>query len=238
MDKKFLESLEKPLNYVTIFDKLYHGVTETNKLIGIGLDDLDDQQREDLIETYGKLRDEEIKEVQEAIANKDRDNLVKELLDVLIVVGYEYYLRKKCVFYTNTKPSFNIGEDFKWLFSLNAGFASIIHLEMILRITQNLLQGMNINLEDAVHEVLDENLSKFPTLEELNEIVIQPDIIQWQCTQLESERYQGVHCKEVVDSKGETRLTFWCTHEYGKDKLKYLKPISYQKCNLNNIWLD
>lgn len=238
MDKKFLESLEKPLNYVTIFDKLYQGVIETNKLIGIGLDDLDDQQREDLIETYGKLRNEEIKEVQEAINNKDRNNLVKELLDVLIVVGYEYYLRKKYAFYTNTKPSFNIEEDFKWLLWNNENYKGVMNQENILIFAQKLLQSMDINLEKAVDAVLKENLSKFPTLGELNSVVVQPDIIQWQCDQLEGERYQGVHCKEVVDNQGETRLTFWCTHEYGKAKLKYLKPISYQKCDLSNIWLD
>ncbi len=245
MNKEFLDSLEKPqTDYTKIFDKLYRGVIETNKLIGIGLDDLTAQSRQDLIKTYGKLREEEIKEVLEAIDAKDRDNLIKELVDTLVVVGYEYYLCRSTIFNSLTKPTLNLEHSAHRLVWHQENYEELLNLAPILNIAQCLLQAMNIDLESAIDAVLTENLSKFPTLEELEDKYFDmydgsayDSATQWQCSQLESDRYQGVHCKEVVDSEGRTRLTFWCTHEYGKEKLKYLKPISYKKCDLSGVWL-
>ncbi len=249
MNKEFLDSLEKPqTDYTKIFDKLYRGVIETNKLIGIGLDDLTAQSRQDLIKTYGKLREEEIKEVLEAIDAKDRDNLIKELLDVLIVTGYEYYLKEDYAFTAHNEDFYSETVDMSLKSCLRHLGRKRTHVIDILTATQEALVYMNIDLEAAIDAVLAENLSKFPTqvglsvpyLDNTKEAFIDitpAGMVKWQCSQLESERYQGVHCKEVVDSEGRTRLTFWCTHEYGKEKLKYLKPISYKKCDLSGVWL-
>ena len=99
MNQTFLESLQKKEpDYEAIFAKLYKGVIETNKLIGIGLDDMTEEERLTLIDTYYKLRVEEGKEVVEAIEEEDRTNLVQELIDVLVVAGYEYYLSYAEVF--------------------------------------------------------------------------------------------------------------------------------------------
>lgn len=243
MKQEFLDTLKKKtINYEEIFAKLHKGVIETNKLIGIGLDNLDEEQREKLIETYFKLRVEECKEVEEAIEKEDKTNLVNELIDVLVVAGYEYYLDYGAIYnsalwyqedtaYALTEIIGNSGD--RW------GCSEVLEK------AQEVLSQIDCNLEKAVDEVLRANLSKFPTCDEIittlnkttAEYLTGDTAIEYQIYLLEKGgRYSGVTCEKVIDSKGEERLVFWSEKEYGVDKKKYLKAATYVEANLNGIW--
>ena len=248
MNKEFLQSLEKKTpDYQAIFKKLYKGVIETNKLIGIGLDDITEEQREALIETYFKLRIEEGKEVEEAIENEDRTNLVNELIDVLVVTGYEYYLEKGFSFAVYNEDeewvpdSVPLEED---LFSVSYEAKIKNHGEDTILCVQDALAKMGCNLGKAVDEVLKANLSKFPTTVELamcgykwDATTNYDNVAEEQIKILEKGgRYSGVTCEKVIDSEGEERLVFWSEMEYGTPKRKYLKPVTFVKADLSDIW--
>ncbi len=214
LDKEFLSSIQKKeVDYEVIFQKLYQGVVETNKLIGIGLEDIDKEQRKKLIETYYQLRVEEGKEVQEAVENKDKENLVKELIDVLVVTGYEYYLQEEEIFecFVNEDSSLDIDLQ-TFIGSVSDYFSVTVTLSNV----QDALTKIDCNLEKVVEEVLKSNLSKFPTLGELkhslgwpptDDIVFDEKVLSWQCKQIEhGGRYSGITAEKVVDYEGKESL--------------------------------
>lgn len=242
MNKAFLKTLVKvEPDYNRIFSKLYEGVVETNKLIGIGLNDITEEQRISLMDTYLKLRVEEGKEVAEAIEKEDKVNLLNELIDVLVVTGYEYYLKERKVWnYTDYMGSRGLQCCLENIITYSSmRFCSLSTLTT----TQDVLICMNCDLEKAVDEVLRANLSKFPTIEELAMCGClwsgsdYETLIEEQMQLLENGgRYTGVTAEPVVDSKGETRYVFWSEKEYGVPKRKYLKPESFIPADLQDCF--
>jgi hypothetical protein len=247
LNKQFLESLQNTSEYPAIFNKLYTSVIETNKLIGLDIDEMSEEDREALTDTYYLLRVEEGKEVEEAIKKEDRTNLVNELIDILVVAGYEYYLSKGVSYSdVNTKCGLPYYEDYDLevlLYMVTSKYSR--GLSETIEYTQDALIAISCNLEKAIDEVLKANLSKFPTCDELittlnkttAEYLTETTAIEYQTHLLEKGgRYSGVTCEKVIDSKGEERLVFWSEKEYDVPKRKYLKPVSYVEANLNGIW--
>lgn len=241
MHEDFINTLKKETpDYGAMFQHLYKEVIALNKMIG--LEDVDHWK---LIDSYEKLLQEEIKEVKEAIEKEDKYNLVKELIDVLVVGGYLYYLQKGHTFdcyNEGLNGSFSLNEDLSIILKEQPHFAA-------LEVAQSSLVKMGCDLEKAINEVLASNISKFPTefemrkaywdenLESFSENKPTCQIVKFICSQIEDEgRYSGVHCKTLVDGKGETRYSFWCTHEYGVEKFKYLKSQSYKDADMREVW--
>ena len=238
--EQFLKSLQKKeLNYTEIFDKLYQGVIDTNKMIGLCPKGLDSDELETLTRTYHKLRMEEGKEIFTAIENFDKVEYLDGLIDLLVVAGYEDYLhtgKKRVHYYIN-------GGDLDYVegYLDNPTTAAC---ELVLENVESILIDLDINLEQAVDTVLQSNLSKFPTHEDLSEGYALSNtevdlqcLIAWQCNHIEAAgRYTGVHCKKVVDSEGEERLTFWATHDKGEEKLKYVKPVTFSEPDFYSCW--
>lgn len=251
MNKGFLESLEKKaVDYRAIFEKLYLGVIETNKLIGIGVDDLTEEELDSLVDTYFKLRVEEGKEVEEALEKEDKVNLLNELIDVLVVSGYEYYLENDTVFECEVDDPWglevSLTDTVKYSKDLDFCTNTLVS-------AQDALIGMDCDVANAVTEVLRANLSKFPTANALAVKLVlmdefkdeydvfddipEKELIERQTGLLEkSGRYAGVSCEKVVDTEGKERLVFWSTTEYGEPKRKYLKPVTFKKCDLTSCW--
>ncbi len=238
--EKFLKSLQKKdLDYTKVFDKLYQGVIDTNKMIGLCPSEMCSTKLEVLTQTYHKLRMEEGKEIFTAIENFDKVEYLDGLIDLLVVAGYEYYLHtgKKRV------PYYDVEGDLGYVEAYLDNPSSVA-CELVLENVESILVSLDIDLVKAIDIVLQSNLSKFPTHEELNDQYdsantwFDPqDMIDWQCRQIESGgRYTGVHCKKVVDNTGEERLTFWATHDNGEEKLKYVKPITFGEPDFYSCW--
>ena len=243
MNTEFLDSLPKADNHLNkLFLGLHQGVVETNELIGLKREDLSYNEMRNLLETYEKLLTEEIKEVQGAIDNKDRSNLVQELVDVLVVGGFLLYLKNGKVYDNERVVDFTYNRVMESVLN-----KEVFDYEDVVFSSQCLLEMLDCNVEKVVNEVLQANLSKFPTYDELvtglDKIsgygaVSTATVLEIQCKLLEGERYQGITSEAVVDSSGNTRYVFWCTYEYGVPKRKYLKPVTFKKADVSDIWFD
>lgn len=232
MSVKFLESLEKrEPNYNAIFNKLHTGVINTNALIGQDVDKLSEDEINALKVTYKSLLTEELSEVQEAIDNKDKVNLLGELIDVLVVGGFLYYLQHRKP-YTYEYSYSGVVCAFDIMLKGNS-------VNTNLHYAQAILQQMDCDVELAVDEILKANLSKFATPYDLMAYydTSLADAISMQIIDLEKGgRYSGVTCEEVVDSNGDTYLIFWSSEEFGKVKRKYLKANTFSKADLTDCF--
>ncbi|MCP4985262.1 MAG: hypothetical protein GY928_04075 [Colwellia sp.] len=236
--EQFIASLEKKVvDYSSIFAKLYRTVIETNALTGLVRENLTEAELEDKLEIYRKFTMDEIEEMVGAYKEQDRYELIKELLDVLVVGGYWYHLKNDRL-YSSSRSAVDIESGIDIV-------AKAKSVEVALHYTQSLLQKMGCDLDKAVDEVLNENLSKLSTLDDIEKAFEQEysahkvsteELLSWACSKLEGERYSGVTAEKVVDSEGDTRYVMWCEKEYGVSKKKYLKGVSYRKCNLTDIW--
>ena len=239
-----LSFIKKEVNPTLILKKLIDGVCATNKLIGIGLDDITDDKRQELILTYEKLVYEEAKELQHAVDTKDKVEFLDAVVDTLVVGCY--YLLLKGEQYDNLTYL----EQDQTLENYTKGFLNEISsttpdTSELFFLASEIFFKLDVKHEDAVDTVLESNLSKFPTIYELAVekqvtygTTCEPeDVVVWQCNYIEAQgRYTGVHCKIVLDSEGTERLTFWATHDNGEEKLKYVKPISYVDPDFYSCW--
>ena len=233
MDLSFIKKGIVPEN---ILEKLIKGVCETNKLIGIGLDDISEEKQQELLATYEKLVYEEAKELQHAVDTKDRVEFLDAVVDTLVVGCYYLLLKGESFDNLTYLEQDQALEDYtKWfLIEVNANMVDTSELFFL---ASEIFFKLDVNHEAAVDTVIQSNLSKFPTPEELgdrydssNTWFDQKSLIDWQCKQIETGgRYTGVHCKEVVDNTGEERLTFWATHDNGEEKFKYVKPVTFSE---------
>jgi len=237
MNQEFLATLQKKeADYEAIFRKLHKGVVSTNALIGQDLAKIDNTTREALVTTYKSLLDEELKEVGEAIEKEDKVNLLGELIDVLVVGGFCYYL--------------NTGKVYEYAYSYNdlgAAFDILLKTKSVstaLHYTQAILQQMDCDVDKGVDAILKANLSKFATLEELS-FALDPleledkdhNYVQEQIKLLEQGgRYGEVSAEIVTDDNGEERYVFWSGTVYGKSNKKYLKAKSFVESNLTDCW--
>lgn len=241
-----LSFIKKDIVPEKTLETLVKGVCETNKLIGIGLDDIPEEKRQELIATYEKLVYEEAKELQHAVDTKDRVEFLDAVVDTL-VVGCYYLLLKGESFdnLTYLEQDQSLEDYTKWF--LKTVNAKVVDTPELFFLASEIFFKLDVKHESAFETVLQSNLSKFPTLRDLEdsyfykigELPCEFDFIDWQCKRIESEgRYTGVHCKKVVDNIGEERLTFWATHDKGEEKLKYVKPITFGEPDFKSCWKD
>tara|TARA_B100001105_G_scaffold193381_1_gene157431 strand:- start:230 stop:958 length:729 start_codon:yes stop_codon:yes gene_type:complete len=235
-----LSFIKREVDPELILEKLIDGVCATNKLIGIGLDSITDDKRQELILTYEKLVYEEAKELQHAVDTKDKVEFLDAVVDTLVVGCY--YLLLKGEQYSNLtylEQDQTLEDYTKWF--LNEINSNEVDTSELFFLASEIFFKSDVKYESAVETVLQSNLSKFPTHEELNDQYDSANtwfdkqgLIDWQCKRIEDKgRYTGVHCKKVVDSEGEERLTFWATHDNGEEKLKYVKPITFTEPNFS-----
>ena len=238
----FLNSMVRGNRCERAIRELRNSVISLNKALG-----LEEVDRDEMLATYKNLCIEELKEINEAIDKKDKVNFVKEIIDFMVVGFYNLYLMEAgfdvdldtgdydlegCVVALNDIETSGYGdyEDVLW--------AQLVHVCDIFNL-------LNIDHKFAVEEVLRENLSKFPTVDTLH-------AAWWFCTSDEeaiktqkdslddtigSGRYSDI-THSTFKLKGEERIVFWAGKEWGNPIKKYIKPDTYRKCDLSEVFYE
>lgn len=229
---EFLNSLVKKEDEVKkALTKLYQGVRATNKFLGL-------ENSPELQDTYYKLRCEEVGELFTAIENEDKVEFLDAVVDGLVVVGYEYFLKYKEPDKGPMSWSFGCG-----VFEVTQELENIYDLVDEYSDTLGLLElvfaQLNINHMKAVNEVLESNWSKFPTVTEFGEscygsvrcnISLKEDALKWQIDHIEKQgRYVDVyHELRYDESVNEDRIIFWAKGENQSDgSIKEFKAPKY-----------
>lgn len=253
--EQFLNSLVKKEDKVKeALTKLYQGVRATNEFLGL-------KNSQELQSTYYQLRVEEISELFTAIENQDKVEFLDAIVDGLVVVGYEYYLKNKRKKY-NCKPEDSIKfytEEISNIVGwLDEYYEDEYHRDETLTCLQQAFNIIDIDHIKAVNEVLESNLSKFPTKQELREAFVERydywradetpfiDIIACEVEDIENQgRYISVHHEIRVDNEGNERIIFWANGEKQSDGSikefkapKYIKPCTYKNPDFASCWLN
>lgn len=247
--EQFLNSLIKKEDKVKeALTKLYQGVRATNEFLGL-------KNSQELQSTYYQLRVEEISELFTAIENNDKVEFLDAIVDGLVVVGYEAFIRSGV-------PS----ENQITLGSPNTFEQHINELETIFKnkseiytlnclfYLENLFNELNIDHIKATNEVLESNWSKFPTKKDLYDSYIGfsfsdytlDELYYIECKTIENNgRYVGVHHEIRVDNEGNERIIFWANGEKQSDGSikefkapKYVKPCTYKNPDFASCWLN
>lgn len=247
---EFLNSLVKKEDEVKkALTKLYQGVRATNKFLGL-------ENSPELQDTYYKLRTEEVGELFTAIENKDKVEFLDAVVDGLVVVGYEYFLRY-------TKPDlddFEVGKGFvsSVIEQLECNYTKVQNYDDTLGYLEMLFNQLDINHMKAVNEVLGSNWSKFPIKSELKDAykeywdewendIATSTVIGFQIEEIENQgRYVDVyHELRYDESVGEDRIIFWARGEKQKDGTikefkspKYIKPRTFKEPDFASCWLN
>ena len=250
---EFLNSLVKKEEEVKkALTKLYQGVRATNKFLGL-------ENSPELQDTYYKLRTEEVGELFTAIENEDKVEFLDAVVDGLVVVGYEYFLKYK-------EPDFDkyeeigkgtilsILEQIEYTYNKTRDHGDTLgYLEMLFNM-------MDIDHLKAVNEVLESNWSKFPTVTDFGESswwsnvnlkcsekVKLRELIEYQTVEIEKQgRYVDVyHELRYDESVGEERVIFWSRGEKQPDGSikefkapKYVKPCTFKEPDFASCWLN
>ena len=243
MDLQFIKKPE--VDTIKVMDSLIKGVVSTNNLIGIGVDTLDDVGREDLAKTYEKLLKEEAKELQVAVNTRDKVEYLDAIIDVL-VVGCYYLILKKSSDYGSLRL---IDSWYPDLEKATEGFLEELatdDFEALYYSAAEIFFKLDVDHQRTVDTVLASNLSKFPTLKELNTAIhdydqsgrcFDKEEITYSIADIEMRgRYSGVYCECVIDIKGVERKVFWATHDNGEEKIKYVKPLTFNEPDFKSCW--
>lgn len=247
---EFLNSLVKKEDEVKkALTKLYQGVRATNKFLGL-------DNSPELQDTYYKLRIEECSELFTAIENEDKVEFLDAVVDGLVVVGYEYFLRY-------TKPDlddFEVGKGFasSVIEQLECNYTKVQNYDDTLGYLEMLFNQLDINHMKAVNEVLGSNWSKFPIKSELKDAykeywdewendIATSTVIGFQIEEIENQgRYVDVyHELRYDESVGAERIIFWAKGEKQKDgsikefkSPKYVKPRTFKEPDFASCWLN
>ena len=247
---EFLNSLVKKEDEVKkALTKLYQGVRATNKFLGL-------ENSPELQSTYFMLRQEEVGELFTAIENEDKVEFLDAVVDGLVVVGYEYFLRY-------TKPDldyFEVGKGFvsSVIEQLECNYTKVQNYDDTLGYLEMLFNQLDINHMKAVNEVLGSNWSKFPIKSELKDAykeywdewendIATSTVIGFQIEEIENQgRYVDVyHELRYDESVGEDRIIFWARGEKQKDGTikefkspKYVKPRTFKEPDFASCWLN
>ena len=247
---EFLNILvKKEVEVKKALTKLYQGVRATNKFLGL-------ENSPELQNTYYKLRTEEVGELFTAIENEDKVEFLDAVVDGLVVVGYEYFLRY-------TKPDLDDFEVEKGFVSsvieqLECNYTKVQNYGETLGYLEMLFNQLDINHMKAVNEVLGSNWSKFPIKSELKDAykeywdewendIATSTVIGFQIEEIENQgRYVGVyHELRYDESVGEDRIIFWARGEKQKDGTikefkspKYVKPCTFKEPDFASCWLN
>ena len=247
---EFLNSLVNKEDEVKkALTKLYQGVRATNKFLGL-------ENSPELQSTYFMLRQEEVGELFTAIENEDKVEFLDAVVDGLVVVGYEYFLRY-------TKPDldyFEVGKGFvsSVIEQLECNYTKVQNYDDTLGYLEMLFNQLDINHMKAVNEVLGSNWSKFPIKSELKDAykeywdewendIATSTVIGFQIEEIENQgRYVDVyHELRYDESVGEDRIIFWAKGEKQKDGTikefkspKYVKPRTFKEPDFASCWLN
>lgn len=251
---EFVNSLVKKEDEVKkALTKLYQGVRATNNFLGL-------ENSPELQDTYYKLRVEEVGELFTAIKNEDKVEFLDAVVDGLVVVGYEYYINDEY------KPEYQVEFEnfekegiFDIIFEyIKPSYEGIHNYEITLSWLEELFNQLNINHMKAVNEVIESNMSKFPTKSELKDAykeywdewendIASSTIIGFQIEEIEIQgRYVDVYHEIRYDeSVVEDRIIFWAKGEKQKDGTikefkspKYVKPRTFKEPDFASCWLN
>lgn len=241
----FFNSMVNTTDYKAILKGLFRGVINTNTMISQSKDDMSKETIEKMLTTYEKLCIEEGTELKVAVDDNNRDEYLDAVVDYLVVGSYLAYLRGYT--FNNILHNINIRNN-KTLGEMTAYFNRYLsegNFFTCLQVAQDIFVKLNIDHQKAVDEVLNSNLSKFPTLEELKdayvgapENTLDTKLLAWQCADIEKVgRYTGVYAKELLDADNNVRYSFWCTKDRSIEKTKYVKPNSFIEPKFNECWV-
>lgn len=250
---EFLNSLVKKEDEVKkALTKLYQGVRATNKFLGL-------ENSPELQSTYFMLRQEEVGELFTAIENKDKVEFLDAVVDGLVVVGYEYFLKyKKPEEVSNWKIENRQDVD-EVVYELSTSYNCELGYDESLSNLEIIFSYLDIDYMKAVNEVLESNWSKFPTVIEFgesswwsnvnlkcNEKVKLRELIEYQIVEIEKQgRYVDVyHELRYDESVGGDRVIFWSRGEKQSDGSikefkapKYVKPYTFKEPDFGSCWL-
>lgn len=249
---EFLNSLVKKEDEVKkSLTKLYQGVRATNKFLGL-------ENSPELQDTYYKLRCEEVGELFTAIENEDKVEFLDAVVDGLVVVGYEFFLREgdkpENMIWISDNPD-PIHYEIEWAYN---GYISKNNYDSVLEVMESVFYQLDINHMKAVNEVLGSNWSKFPIKSELKDAykeywdeweneIASSTVIGFQIEEIEDQgRYVDVYHEIRYDeSVGEDRIIFWAKGEKQKDgsikefkSPKYVKPRTFKEPDFASCWLN
>lgn len=246
---EFLNNLVKKEDEVKkALVKLYQGVRATNKFLGL-------ENSPELQDTYYKLRIEEVGELFTAIENENKVEFLDAVVDGLVVVGYEYFIRY-------TEPETDDFEIEKGVIAsiieqLEYTYTKVQNFYDTLGYLEMLFSQLDIDHMKAVNEVLESNWSKFPTITEFGEccygtnywnISFKEDALKYQIEEIEKQgRYVDVYHELRYDkSVGEDRVIFWSRGEKQPDGSikefkapKYVKPTAtFEEPDFASCWFN
>ena len=249
---EFLNSLVKKEDEVKkALIKLYQGVGATNNFLGL-------ENSPELQDTYYKLRIEEVGELFTAIENGDKVEFLDAIVDGLVIVGYEFFLREgdnpENLIWISDNPD-PIHYEIEWAYN---GYLSKNNYDSVLEVMESVFYQLDINHMSAVNEVLESNWSKFPTKSELKEAykeywdewendIASGTVISFQIEEIEIQgRYVDVyHELRYDESIGEDCVIFWAKGEKQSDGSikefkapKYVKPCTFKEPDFASCWLN
>lgn len=249
---EFLNSLVKKEDEVKkALTKLYQGVRATNKFIGL-------ENSPELQDTYFKLRVEEVGELFTAIENEDKVEFLDAVVDGLVVVGYEYFLKYMKPEKISGWKIENKQDIDEVVYEISTSYKCELGYDDSLSYLEIIFSYLDINHMKAVNEVLKSNWSKFPTKSELKDAykeywdkwendIATNTVIGFQIEEIEDQgRYVDVyHELRYDESIGEDRIIFWAKGEKQKDgsikefkSPKYVKPRTFKEPDFASCWLN
>lgn len=241
----FFNSMVNNVDHKAVLKGLFQGVIDTNTMISQAKNDMSKETLAKMLTTYEKLCIEEGTELKVAVEDNNRDEYLDAIVDYLVVGSYLAHLRG----YTFNNILHNVGTcNSKTLKEMTECFSNYLaegNFFTCLQVAQDIFVQLNIDHQKAVDEVLNSNLSKFPTLEELEAtydttaIGNREEVITLQCEDIEKVgRYTGVYAKELLDADNNIRYSFWCTKDRSIEKTKYVKPNSFIEPKFNECWVN
>lgn len=246
---EFLNSLIKKEDVVKqALTKLYQGVRATNEFLGL-------KNSQELQSTYYKLRIEEVSELFTAIDNVDKVEFLDAVVDGLVVVGYEYFLNYDLypeltpVSHKVYRTKYILNKIFKY-------YETEIMCGLTLGWLEELFNQLDIDHMKSVDEVLESNMSKFPTVTELwssSDLTggfsfgeyTKGDLFNFECNKIENQgRYIDVYHEIRYDeSIQDDRVIFWAKGEKQPDGSikefkapKYVKPCTFKEPDFASCW--
>lgn len=256
MNNEFLNSLvkkEDKAKEALIY--LYQEVRKTNEFLGL-------KNSPELKTTYFNLRKEEVGELFKSTEQQDRVEFLDAVVDGLVVVGYEYYLNDQKPddvleeypeVYRDLCDRYTIQDNIKDLLEY---YDKEQGCEETLGTLEPLFSQLNINHMQAAKEVIDSNMSKFPTVDQLLDAIdalvdapswwTNEEYFKYQEWLITSKgRYTGVYHEIRKDVEGNDRIIWWATGENKPDDShleykspKYVKPCTFKNPDFKNCWLD
>lgn len=172
------------------------------------------------INLYRALTQEEVKEFNEALANKDLNEAVKELADIFVVASVygDLYSSNTMLGYIRDVPNAAgihqlVIADKNW-----SGQAEINTIEYIFDCATMMSRSFNFDFLPYLEAVIDNNFDKLPLVESVED----PEKDAKAIEEGSNGRYKRVTFEEVIDLLGNKRYKFIDING------KIMKPVGYE----------